>query len=313
MKNTSKNFEVIVISENPLSRIVAPLVKELEKRDIPIKSVKIGENFTYSKNSIIHAIGLKAAAASKHIPLPRVISLWEKPARNFFARRIQMSYLKGAIVVGISDYIAKLWKTKNSIIPGMNLKIFNPESIPARRQVDILKKYNIPSDKKMVICISPAVSSLSNVIAALKFIDRDDFIITMHGIAKKSTVKKMFKAVANAKMSDRIIFMGDEFDVPSILRSSFATISFLNPKFVAASVAMGTPTISTDTEWAREMFPNYLIKPNNPELLAETLNEVLDLTAAKKEKIEKQNVKLAAEHFSIEDATDSYIALYQKL
>ncbi|MCL2629095.1 MAG: glycosyltransferase [Alphaproteobacteria bacterium] len=304
---------VFLLSENPLARNVAPLLRALNLKKVNASSVKLGDEFPATIHSIIHCFGLVPARKTRGVECPRVITISEPPAKNFIMKRIQRAALKDAKLVATSKYIGKLWKIPTIITQGLNLEIFNPEAIPARRQTDILSKYNIPHDKKMIVCSSPALGSLPSIIAALRNVTRNDFIIAMLGGTSKFEANKMIRLAGGGGEGGRIIFIGDETDIPSLMKAAFATVSLSKHDHVAASIAVGTPTIAADTEFAKELAVNYLVVPNDPARLAAALDEVLALTEKQIEKITQRNAKFAKENLSIMQSAEAYIEIYSKL
>jgi glycosyltransferase involved in cell wall biosynthesis len=226
---------------------------------------------------------------------------------------MQKSALRGAKLVATSRYIASLWKIKTVIFPGLNLDIFNPEAIPARRQTDILSKYNIPHDRKMIVCSSPVALSLPLITAAARLINRDDFIIAMLGNAARMRAGKMMRSAEEKDVRGKVIFIGDEPDIPSLMKSAYATVSTEEHEHLAASIAIGTPTIATDTEFAGELAVNWLVPPDDPYELALAINAALDLTEVEIERIMTKNAKYAREFLSIKKTAEEYIEIYSKL
>ncbi|MDR0448879.1 MAG: glycosyltransferase [Rickettsiales bacterium] len=307
------NKKVFLLSENPLARNVAPLVRALSMKKVPAQSVKLGDWFPATTNSVIHCFGFKAGRAARRADCARVITISEEPASNFIAKMRQKSAMKGAKSVATSKYIAGLWGIKSVVFPGLNLDIFNPEAIPARRQTDMLGKYNIPHDKKMIVCSSPALPSLPIIIEAVQLLDREDFIIAMLGTASKLSANKMLRQAEALGASGKIIFIGEETDIPSLMKSAFATISVLGHEHVAASIAVGTPTIAVNTEFASELAVNYLVAEDDPGAMAEAIDSALDLDEVEIEKITTRNARYAKEYLSINKTADEYIEIYEKL
>lgn len=304
--------QIFMVSDNPLARNVAALVKALTNRGIKVSSLKTNDKIKDVQNSIIHCIGMNAARKTKGFTSPRVITLSEKPGGNFITRGFQKSAIRGAKLIATSEYVGKLWKVRTIIRPGLNLDIFNPSGVPARRQTDILEKYNIPHDKRMIVCASPAVASLPHIIAAVKNMTRQDFIVAMLGNTSRSAARKMLRDVAGSAPG-KILFIGEETDIPSLLKAAFATISITNHEHLAASIAMGTPTIAANTEFAPELAANFKIKPNHPAELTRAINSVLDLTQARAGAICKANAKYAAENLSVIQTAEKYAEIYSKL
>ncbi|MDR2685959.1 MAG: glycosyltransferase [Rickettsiales bacterium] len=304
--------KVILVSDNPLSRSVAPLAKSLSVMGVAVDSLRTGDKIT-DKNAIVHCFGLRAAQATHRLKNPRVITLSEEPDNHFMAKWRQKSWIRGAKLIATSKFIGNGWGIKSVIRTGLNLAIFNPDAIPARRQTDIFQKYNIPHDRKMIVALGPVKDSLPDIIDMAEDLDRQDFIIAMVGELSPASGKKLTKDARKAGLGDKIIFIGVEPDMPSLLRSAFFVLSLYDHKYMPAALSLGTPVIAMKRGLAPEIPTNWEIDPDDVEEFRDAFSAALDLSTGEKSQIAMDNAKFAKKFLDINKTASEYIELYSKL
>jgi hypothetical protein len=195
------------------------------------------------------------------------------------------------------DQISERFLHKNKIAGtkffddiGVDLKVWTPDATSGNRQTMLLAKYNIMPHQKMILLLEPNEKDIKSLILAIQGLDRDDFVIAMHGEIPKNAALRISKKIKNIP---QIIYIGTEQDLPTLMRASFAImyLSGTSSFFKMASIAMGRTTI-----WKSDTIkPNIVIKTN----LTETIESVLDLTIRTRENYEKDNLS-RAENYSIE-------------
>ena len=189
---------------------------------------------------------------------------------------------------------------------GIDLKIYNPGSVSILRQTQFLNSYNIAPHQKLITVISPLGVCLDNLISAAAKMQRDDFIIALFGSAHRKYAQKLIKMVKESHAFGKIIFIGPESDLPSLLRASFAVLSLdrHSERLLKSAVAMARPTI-----WQNNGFgiaPNITLNDTGEHAITSAISTALDMPNAERDVIEKKNLA-AAKAFSIEKTVDEFL------
>lgn len=266
------NKEKILFVTSHLSRQLIALMKYMirDGLDITIAAPK-NENFQYLPNK-------------QFIRLSKLggILFGNKATRHFDGAIV--TFDKAAErMMGAHDNIANF----SSMDIGLDLNIWNPKATSGNRQTMLLSKYNIPATSKMLLAVLVTDKDVRDLNLAIQNLDRHDFIIGLYGKMTKGMAHKISRKIANSR---QIIYLGNEQDLPTLIRASFAVISLSGKDsfYKIASMAMGRATA-----WPTgNMKPNIIIRNN----LAETLEKILSLPVGTREGFELDNVKRATHY-----------------
>ncbi len=142
------------------------------------------------------------------------------------------------------------------------------------------------------------------------------FVFAGNGPQKENIINK----IQSMGISDRIFMLGLRSDIPEILKSIDLFVlptlqEALGTSFLEA-MAMGKPVIGTNVDGVGEVIENgrngYLVEPNNPSALAETIIKALqDKERAKTMGIEGR--KMVRQNYTVEKMYKSMYALYSSL
>jgi hypothetical protein len=173
---------------------------------------------------------------------------------------------------------------------GIDLSVWNPKAISGNRQTMILSQYNIAPHQKMLLVIEPTEKDIKSLVLAIQGLERDDYIIALYGKTTRRTARRLSRRIKNIP---QIIYLGNEQDLPSLMRSSFAIIFISDRKsfYKLAAIAMGRATAFG----GGDIKPNITIKNNLPEVL----RKILAMPAAVREKFEGENLR-RAENYALE-------------
>lgn len=211
----------------------------------------------------------------------------------------------------ISDKMMRNHRHFNAPIEfGIDLDVYNPGAVSIPRQTQFLTEYNIAPHQKLITVISPLDVKLPALIDALNLLSRDDYIITLLGTAGRMRAKKISDMIIKKNLAGNIILAGAEHDLPSLLRASYATISLghHSERLLKMACAMGRPMIC-----ARNAFGidgNIELADCGPETIASALKTVLDLSAAKRQTFEEENLNIAKK-FCIQKTINRCLGLYK--
>ena len=173
---------------------------------------------------------------------------------------------------------------------GIDLSVWSPEAISGNRQTMLLSQYNIQPHQKMLLAVDPTEKEIKALTLAIQGLERSDYIIALYGRMTRGTAKRVSRKIAAAA---RIIYLGKEQDLPTLMRASFAILSLSEKEsfYKIAAIAMGRTTA-----WKQsEIKPNIVIKDNLPSVL----EKILDLPVDSREKFESENVR-RAQNYSFE-------------
>ena len=163
---------------------------------------------------------------------------------------------------------------------GVDLSVWNPAKTSGNRQTMLLSRYNILPHQKMLFVPGITERDVNALILAIQGLNRDDFVLALYGKMPYLSRLRIYKRI---KSIPQIIYIGDNQDLPTTMRASFAIIS-LSPNddfYKIAGMAMGRTTAFV----AGNIKPNILIKD-----LQETIKTIIDLPTKKREQYEYDNV-----------------------
>jgi glycosyltransferase involved in cell wall biosynthesis len=173
---------------------------------------------------------------------------------------------------------------------GIDLAVWNPGAISGNRQTMLLSQYNIAPHQKLLLATDPNEKNIRQLILAIQGLERDDFIIALYGKLSNRAARHISRKISRVP---RIVYLGVEQDLPSLMRSSFAVVSLSekNSFYKIAAIAMGRATA-----WKScGVPPNILIKTS----LADALEKILNMPAKTRANFEKKNLA-AARSFGLE-------------
>ena len=191
-------------------------------------------------------------------------------------------------VVTVSEYVRRYLITKGihpekviSIPTGIDLERFDPEKTSADLRKELKLKPEIPMIGTVAIFrIKKGYHILLDTIPlVLGKIPEAVFVFAGDGPQKENILNK----IMNLGLSDKVFFLGLRKDIPNILKSIDIFVlptlqEALGTAFIEA-MAMEKPVIGTEVGGVQEVIQNeingYLVKPNNPQVLAEAILKML--------------------------------------
>lgn len=202
-------------------------------------------------------------------------------------------------------------------------KYYKLDNIDKDKRNEVLKKYNIPTDKKYILSLCSLNKRKNLAFLVESFVDFlhknpqiNDLNLVLAG-PNGWLMDEMFNSISNAdKYKDRIILAGfiDDKDVNMIYNSSFM---FIYPSLaegfglpVLEAMQCGIPVISSNTTSLPEVYGNSAIgiDPTNMEDLEKAIKEIYFNEATRSRLIEEGLKQVKG--FSWEKTVDNIINEY---
>ena len=166
--------------------------------------------------------------------------------------------------------------------------------------------------QKDIGCFLTAVSLLHNRLPHLKFV--------LIGKNLKLDTVKLREALRNTDVRNRLIFLGEQSDVPSLLPALDAvTLTSAygegSPNSIGEAMAAGLPVITTDVGDARRLTPNgnWIVPPRSPEALAEAWIALARLAPEDRARLGDENRTWIDNNYSLRLMDRRYEDLYTML
>ncbi len=208
---------------------------------------------------------------------------------------------------------------------GIDLRIFNPKMVTARRQIDVLREYNISPDKKLITLVGRITGWKGQhiLISACAKLKRDDYVCVLAGPAQGNGTyfREIKKMINDNCLNDKIAMIGNVTDIPTLMRISHVALntSVRAEAFGLTTLeasALGTPIIATKIGGSLEIVidgtTGFLVEPNDPDALANALNKILDMSVSEHHKMGDAGVAQAS-NFSSEKMARGYLSAYKKI
>ena len=213
---------------------------------------------------------------------------------KFFGRLLGVRRLSGFKYAVVFDDAsvklakrAKLKKIQFREKVGVDLSIWSPKAISGNRQTMILSEYNILPHQKLILVIEPTEKDIAGLVQATTVTSKDDYIIAIHGTLRNRAAIRVSRKIRG---HPHIMYIGRTNDLPSIMRASFAVISFSEKDdfYKAAAIAMGRTTA-----WKGQgPKPNIIIASGD---YAGALKKILSLGRDMRERFEEENLARAGD------------------
>lgn len=208
----------------------------------------------------------------------------------------------------------------------VNIEKFSPEAVSSERMIKMVKDYNIPDDKK-VLLLGGRISRWKGqhlLIEALSKLKNQNYYCIIAGDeqGREEYVNELKSLIKKYDLENRAAVFGKVLDMPALMMVSNVVLSTaIEPeafgriaiegqamgKIVVASNHGGSLDSITDGKNGR-LFYN-----NNAASLAEAIDWALSLSDTEAEKITKAAVKNVKENFTKEIMCDKTIKVYEEI
>lgn len=242
--------------------------------------------------------------------------------------------LKADAIIAVSGYI-KSYLLKNyqgdfvnriSVIHrGADLNHFNPQKISKNRIIDLIKSWNVPEDKKVILMPARYTSWKGHefLIDSLAKVKNDFFCVMVgsdHG--HKKFRKKLEQKIIKENLAEKIRIVGVCKDMsvayqlahfvvsPSTRPEAFGRIAI---EAQASEKLIVATRIGGALETIIENKTGFLVDPFDSKVLSEIMDKVLEMPKEMTEKFGVTGRKHVEENFSNEAMCNKTIELYKSL
>ena len=258
--------------------------------------------------------------------------------KNFIKRKYNSLMTQGDRIISISEFITNHIKfffpqCKNKIRlinRGIDTNYYDVKSVTQFRKEKLIKELGI-DEKHHVILLPGRITQWKGHEVAIKsaeIISREkpelNFLMLFVGSEqnKNNYLKRLKSYVKNRGINNKILFAGNKNDMPSVYSISDLIISTsIEPeafgRVSAEASAMSKPIIATNHGGSKNIiinnFTGWLIKENDPRILADSIIQVLNKKQNEKDIIGLNARKRIIEKFSLQQMLDKTLSLYQEI
>jgi glycosyltransferase involved in cell wall biosynthesis len=255
--------------------------------------------------------------------------------KNFSLKKIYNSIMfKADSIIVVSNYIKNYllrnyqenFVDKVQIIQrGVDLQYFNRDKVSKNRIIDLIKKWNLPEDKKMIIMPARFTSWKGHefLIEALAKVKNDFFCVMVgsdHG--HKKYRKKIEQKIVKENLAGKIRIVGACRDMPATYQlAHFVVAPSVRPEAFgrvaieaqASSKIIVATKIGGALETIIDEETGFLVEPFDQESLAKSIDRILEMSKEETEKFGVAGRKNVEENFSNDLMCQKTIEVYKKL
>lgn len=254
--------------------------------------------------------------------------------KNFSLKKIYNSIMfKADSIIVVSNYI-KNYLLRNyqgnfadqiqTIQRGVDLQYFNRDKVSKNRIIDLIKKWNLPEDKKMIIMPARFTSWKGHefLIEALAKVKNDFFCVMVgsdHG--HKNYRKKIEQKIVKENLAGKIRIVGACRDMPATYQlAHFVVAPSVRPEAFgrvaieaqASSKIIVATKIGGALETIIDEETGFLVEPFDQESLAKSIDRILEMSKEETEKFGVAGRKNVEENFSNDLMCQKTIEVYIK-
>lgn len=234
---------------------------------------------------------------------------WLKPVERFFYKKINHTVcICQEASKTLNIWLDKSIEKKTSVIDnGVRLEPYMEAS--SQKSSDIFQREGIP-----VIMVSrfSEAKDQSTVIRAVEYINHPEVFIVFVGDGP--TRKENESLVKELQLEDRVKFLGNRSDIPSLIKSSFIGVQSSHwegfPLTAIEIMACGLPLIGSNVKGLKDVVKGtgLLFEEGDAKGLADHINSLLT-DSNLYEKYKTMSLK-RAQDYSVEKTTNKYLELF---
>ena len=254
--------------------------------------------------------------------------------KNFSLKKIYNSIMfKADSIIVVSNYI-KNYLLRNyqgnfadqiqTIQRGVDLQYFNRDKVSKNRIIDLIKKWNLPEDKKMIIMPARFTSWKGHefLIEALAKVKNDFFCVMVgsdHG--HKNYRKKIEQKIIKENLAGKIRIVGACRDMPATYQlAHFVVAPSVRPeafgRVAIEAQASAKIIVATKIGGALETIideqTGFLVEPFDTESLAKAIDKILLMSKEETKKLGVAGRKNVEDNFSNDLMCQKTIEVYTK-
>ena len=255
--------------------------------------------------------------------------------KDFFLKKFYNSIMfKANAIIVVSNYI-KNYLLRNYqenfadlievIQRGVDLQYFNRDKVSKNRIIDLIKKWNLPEDKRMILMPARFTSWKGHefLIEALSKVKNDFFCVMVgsdHG--HKKYRKKIEQKIVKENLAGKIRIVGACRDMPATYQlAHFVVAPSVRPEAFgriaieaqASSKIIVATKIGGALETVIEEQTGFLVEPFDTQNLADVIDKILTMPKEEIEKIGLAGRKNVEDNFSNDLMCQKTIEVYKKL
>ncbi len=236
-----------------------------------------------------------------------------------------------AVSKHIADHIKKFYEIKKKTIEtihrGVDISMFDPNSISQGRIDTVMKKFSLPVDKSIILLpgrITRWKGHLSLIRAMGEIKEKDCICLFVGPTNKKNTgyQKEILDMAAKYDVTNQVYIYDSCNDMPALYKIAHVTVSASTDpeafgRVMAEAGAIGCPVVATNHGGAVEIIKGektgWLYDLEDTKGMAAALDKALSCSKTKRMEISRAARKHIKENFSNDMMLEKIINLYRSL
>ncbi len=265
----------------------------------------------------------------------------KEPFKNSYNRVMA----RGDVVIANSEYTANLVRQQHNpdesklrvIHRGVDVDSFNKKNISAERRQALLDQWNIRPEQRIVLQAARLTSwkgqeTLIDAAALLKGKEclKDTVFIIAGDEQNRAEYKEMLlNKISDYGLSDHIRLTGHCSDIAAAFAISYASVvastepeafgraavesQALECPVIVTDIGAATETVISEKDADESLQTGWRIPPKNPEILAEALENLLQMNQESREKMGSRAQAHVAKSFSLSQMKFKTLTIYDEL
>ncbi len=254
-------------------------------------------------------------------------------ARAALKRRYNSIMARGERVIAISHFVADHAASVYDVGPdrlraiprGVDLDIFDPTRVGARRIISLASQWRLPDGAPIVMLPGRLTRWKGGLdfITAIAALGRRDICCLLVGSEQRRGFKRELEAaIVRNGLAGLFRIVEECRDMPAAYMLADVVVSASSDpegfgRIIVEAQAMGRPVVATDHGGARESIvpgsTGWLVPARDPAALAAAVGEALSLSAGERSRLARRTVAHVAAQFTREAMCARTIAVYEEL
>lgn len=240
----------------------------------------------------------------------------------------------GDRVIAISEFVAQHIRDHYRTAPerievihrGVDFDLFDPKAVPAARVVQLAEEWRLPDGAEIIMLPARFARWKGHrvLIDAMAKLDRPHVLAVLVGdpAGRETYADELLKQVKKLKLEGSVRFVGHCRDMPAAFMLADIVVSTSTDpeafgRVSAEAQAMGRPVIATNhggsTETVIPGKTGWLVPPNDPQALADALDEALSVKQNARERMALAGTMHIRQNFSKQAMTTRTLEVYAEL
>ena len=249
-------------------------------------------------------------------------------------RRYNAVMARGAIVIAISQFIARLIQDRHGVDPaririiprGVDPAIFDPDAVTSERIIALARKWRLPDGRRTIMLPGRLTrwKGQAVLITALAKMQHKDAVVLLVGAdqGRDKFSREMASLAESLGVADRVRMVGQCDDMPAAFKLSDVVVNASTDpeafgRVVIEAQSMASPVIATNHGGAAETVAHdatgWLVPPGDADALAAALDYVLNLTPEARAELGAAARAEVARRYTTRAMQDATIAVYAEV